>query len=72
MFVYLPPTINSTILIRAGVGGFGVSSLFSSRQVKRLTASYVGDNDELFQMWQAGEISVELVPQVRSLARYAI
>jgi 3-oxoacid CoA-transferase subunit A len=47
----------------AGVDGFGVGLLLESRQVRRVVASYVGENREFERQVLAGEIELELVPQ---------
>jgi 3-oxoacid CoA-transferase len=47
----------------AGVDGFGMGSLLTTRQVKRVIASYVGENKEFERQVLAGELELELVPQ---------
>jgi 3-oxoacid CoA-transferase len=47
----------------AGVDGFGMGSLLQSHQVKRVIASYVGENKEFERQVLAGELELELVPQ---------
>jgi 3-oxoacid CoA-transferase subunit A len=46
-----------------GVDGWGLGLLLSKRQIRRMIASYVGENRELERQILAGEIDVELVPQ---------
>ncbi|HVC20856.1 MAG TPA: CoA transferase subunit A [Vicinamibacterales bacterium] len=47
----------------AGVDDFGIGVLLRSRQVKKMIASYVGENKEFERQFIAGELDVELVPQ---------
>jgi len=47
----------------AGVDGFGAGILLESRQVKKVVASYVGENKEFERQVVAGELELELVPQ---------
>jgi len=47
----------------AGVDGFGLGILLESRQVKRMVATYVGENKEFERQCLAGELEVDLVPQ---------
>jgi 3-oxoacid CoA-transferase len=47
----------------ACVDGVGVGLLLEARQVKKLVATYVGENREFERQCLAGEIDVELVPQ---------
>ena len=47
----------------AGVDGFGMGVLLGSRQVKKVIASYVGENKEFERQVLAGELELELVPQ---------
>jgi 3-oxoacid CoA-transferase len=47
----------------AGVDGFGMGLLLQSRQVKKVIASYVGENKEFERQVLAGELELELVPQ---------
>ena len=47
----------------AGVDDFGIGLLLKSRQVKRMIASYVGENAEFERQLLAGELDVSLVPQ---------
>jgi 3-oxoacid CoA-transferase subunit A len=62
-------------LHRRGVGGLtlvsnncgttdlGLGVLLQARQVKRIVASYVGENKEFERQYLSGELEVELVPQ---------
>ncbi|MEI6667937.1 MAG: CoA transferase subunit A [Acidobacteriota bacterium] len=57
-------TRNLTIISNnAGVDGFGLGVLLESRQVSRIVATYVGENQEFERQYLSGELDVELVPQ---------
>ena len=47
----------------AGIDNFGVGSLLQARQVRKMIASYVGENKEFERQFLSGELEVELVPQ---------
>lgn len=47
----------------AGVDDFGMGPLLKTRQVKKVIASYVGENKEFERQVLAGELELELVPQ---------
>ncbi|QYM79643.1 3-oxoacid CoA-transferase subunit B [Horticoccus luteus] len=47
----------------AGVDGFGMGMLLNQRQVRKVLASYVGENKEFERQVLAGELELELVPQ---------
>jgi len=47
----------------AGVDGFGMGVLLATRQVKKVMASYVGENKEFERQVLAGELELELIPQ---------
>src|SRR2546421_7542612 len=47
----------------AGVDDFGMGLLLTTRQVKRVMASYVGENKEFERQVRAGELELELIPQ---------
>src|SRR5919197_2849528 len=47
----------------AGVDDFGIGILLRTRQVKKMIATYVGENKEFERQYLAGELEVELVPQ---------
>ena len=47
----------------AGVDDFGMGPLLKTRQVKRVYASYVGENKEFERQVLAGEMELHLVPQ---------
>ncbi len=46
-----------------GVDDWGLGVLLQSRQIRKITASYVGENREFERQFLAGELEVELVPQ---------
>jgi len=47
----------------AGADGFGLWMLLQSRQIKKMIASYVGENKLFEQQFLAGELELELNPQ---------
>ena len=47
----------------AGVDDFGIGLLLKGRQVKKMVASYVGENAEFERQLLNGELEVELIPQ---------
>jgi 3-oxoacid CoA-transferase subunit A len=47
----------------AGVDDFGIGVLLRARQVKKMIATYVGENKEFERQFLSGELEVELVPQ---------
>ena len=47
----------------AGVDDFGMGLLLKSRQVKKVIASYVGENREFERQVLAGELDLQLTPQ---------
>jgi 3-oxoacid CoA-transferase subunit A len=47
----------------AGIDDFGVGVLLRSRQVRKMIATYVGENKEFERQYLTGELEVELVPQ---------
>jgi len=47
----------------AGIDDFGIGILLKSRQVKKMIATYVGENKEFERQYLTGELDVELVPQ---------
>lgn len=47
----------------AGVDGFGMGVLLNNRQVRKVIASYVGENKEFERQVLAGELELELAPQ---------
>ena len=47
----------------AGVDDFGLGILLRTRQVRKMVATYVGENKEFERQFLTGELEVELVPQ---------
>ena len=46
-----------------GVDGWGLGVLLASGQIRRMVASYVGENKEFARQYLEGELEVELTPQ---------
>lgn len=46
-----------------GVDDHGLGLLLNGRQIRRVTASYVGENKEFARQYLSGELEVELTPQ---------
>ncbi|WP_415972801.1 CoA transferase subunit A [Rhodococcus sp. 077-4] len=46
-----------------GVDGYGLGILLAAGRIRRVTASYVGENKEFARQYLAGELEVELTPQ---------
>lgn len=46
-----------------GVDDFGLGVLLPDRQIKKIVASYVGENAEFERQMMSGELEVELTPQ---------
>ena len=53
----------TAISINAGVDDFGLGKLLQTRQVKKMIASYVGENKEFERQYLAGELALEFTPQ---------
>jgi 3-oxoacid CoA-transferase subunit A len=47
----------------AGVDGFGLGQLLTSRQIRKMISSYVGENKEFERQYLAGELELEFTPQ---------
>jgi len=47
----------------AGVDDFGIGLMLQGKQVKKMIASYVGENAEFERQLLSGELEVDLVPQ---------
>ena len=47
----------------AGVDGFGLGQLLTTRQIKKMISSYVGENKEFERQYLAGELELEFAPQ---------
>lgn len=46
-----------------GVDGWGLGELLSNGRIRRVIASYIGENKEFGRQYLSGEIEVELTPQ---------
>ncbi|TKA76406.1 hypothetical protein B0A49_05393 [Cryomyces minteri] len=59
------PTITGLTAVsnNAGVVGAGLGLLLASKQIKKMVASYVGENKVFESMYLKGEIEMELTPQ---------
>ena len=47
----------------AGIDGVGLGKLLETRQIRKMIASYVGENKEFERQFISGELEVELTPQ---------
>jgi len=47
----------------AGIDGVGLGALLNTRQIRKMIASYVGENAEFERQYLSGELEVELTPQ---------
>ncbi len=47
----------------AGVDGFGLGQLLSTRQIRKMISSYVGENKEFERQFLSGELELEFNPQ---------
>jgi 3-oxoacid CoA-transferase subunit A len=47
----------------AGVDDFGLGKLLGTRQIRKMIASYVGENKEFERQFLAGELELEFTPQ---------
>jgi 3-oxoacid CoA-transferase subunit A len=47
----------------AGVDGFGLGQLLTTRQIKKMISSYVGENKEFERQFLGGELELEFNPQ---------
>jgi 3-oxoacid CoA-transferase A subunit len=57
-------TKNLTVLSNnAGVSDFGLGLLLQTRQIRKMIATYVGENDLFEKQFLSGELEVELIPQ---------
>ena len=61
--VSLQVTDLTCISNNAGVDAFGLGLLLQQKQVKKMIASYVGENAEFERQMLSGEMEVELIPQ---------
>ncbi|MGW2651820.1 CoA transferase subunit A [Streptomyces sp. NPDC001393] len=46
-----------------GIEGWGLGTLLGKRRIRRIIASYVGENEEFARQYLTGELEVELTPQ---------
>src|ERR1700737_1970523 len=53
----------TAISTNAAVDDFGIGILLQTRQVKKMIATYVGENKEFERQFLSGELDVELMPQ---------
>ena len=58
-------TVTGLICIsnNAGIDNFGLGVLLRKHQMKKMIASYVGENKEFERQFLTGELEVELIPQ---------
>jgi 3-oxoacid CoA-transferase subunit A len=57
-------TKNLTVISNnAGVDQYGLGVLLKSHQIRKMIATYVGENKEFERQFLSGELEVELVPQ---------
>jgi 3-oxoacid CoA-transferase subunit A len=57
-------TSNLTIISNnCGVDDYALGTLLASRQIRKMIASYVGENREFERQFLAGELELEFVPQ---------
>ncbi|MEN3363056.1 MAG: 3-oxoacid CoA-transferase subunit [Burkholderiales bacterium] len=47
----------------AGIDNFGLGQLLNTRQIRKMIASYVGENKEFERQYLAGELELEFTPQ---------
>ena len=57
------PTELEVVSNNAGVDDWGLGLLLSAGRLRRVVASYVGENREFARQYLAGELEVELTPQ---------
>ncbi len=63
--VHANPSITGLTAVsnNAGIEGSGLGLLLASKQIKKMVASYVGENKVFERMYLSGEIELELTPQ---------
>jgi 3-oxoacid CoA-transferase subunit A len=55
---------NLTVIANnAGIDGFGLGLLLTTRQISKMIASYVGENKEFERQYLAGELAIDFTPQ---------
>src|SRR5512145_3409774 len=47
----------------AGVDGFGLGLLLTTRQIRKMVSSYVGENKEFERQFLSGELELEFTPK---------
>ncbi len=47
----------------AGTDGYGLGQLLTTRQIKKMISSYVGENAEFMRQFLSGELELEFTPQ---------
>jgi 3-oxoacid CoA-transferase subunit A len=47
----------------AGIDGWGLGQLLTTRQIRKMIASYVGENKEFERQYLSGELELEFAPQ---------
>lgn len=59
------PSIHGLTVVsnNAGVPGSGLGKLLDTKQIRKMIASYVGENKVLERMYLTGEVEMELTPQ---------
>lgn len=60
---YMPVQDLTCISNNAGVDDFGLGILLKQRQIKKMIASYVGENKEFERQYLSGELILEFTPQ---------
>jgi 3-oxoacid CoA-transferase A subunit len=53
----------SVVSNNCGVDGWGLGVLVDAHRIRRVTASYIGENKEFARQYLSGELEVELTPQ---------
>jgi 3-oxoacid CoA-transferase len=63
--VHAKPSIKGLTAVsnNAGIEGSGLGLLLASKQIRKMIASYVGENKIFERMYLSGEIELELTPQ---------
>lgn len=63
--VHKTPSVTGLTAVssKAGIEGSGLGLLLASRQIRKMIASYVGENKAFERMYLNGEIELELTPQ---------
>ncbi|MCJ1247709.1 Succinyl-CoA:3-ketoacid coenzyme A transferase 1, mitochondrial [Trapelia coarctata] len=63
--VHATPSITGLTAVsnNAGIDGVGLGLLLASKQIKKMIASYVGENKTFEKLYLSGEIELELTPQ---------